>query len=324
MEDQTKKIGLLLISLGFFHYCAFAQDLPNRPIRIVVPFAAGGTNDVLARLVGRHLQVRTGHPVIIDNRPGASGIIAAEYFAKSVPDGTTLLMASSTTHGANPILFKQLSYDAERDFTAVCSVAQLALALVVSQANAARDLKEFVANARESSEPINIGFAGVGSASHLVSELFKQLTGVKAENIIYKGDAPVLNDLIAGHITAGFPVVAGITSFVGSDTIRILGVSSPARTTVLPDVPTFAEAGYPGVKFIAWMGIMGPANIPANIASALANAIPEIINLPEVAAMMRVQGVDPLAVKLTEFSSFILEQRKEYEAIITSAKIKVD
>ncbi len=302
---------------------ALAQS-SSEPMRIVTPYAAGGTNDALARLVAKYLGERWGRPVIVDNRPGGAGMIASEMVAKSRPDSVTMLMGSSTTHGANPMLYKNLPYDADRDFVPLSAVAQVAMVFVVNPSNPARDLKEFIANARTGKARIDIGTNGIGSAAHMATELFKERTGVAGESIVYKGDAPLLADLVAGHITGGFPVVPSVMGQLAAKTLRALAVTSLERTRALPDVPTIAESGYPGTEFIAWFGLLGPASMPADIANRLGRDIAEIVRLPEVSALILEQGADPLPLSLGDFGKYIQDQRAKYAAIVRSANIKVE
>lgn len=315
---------LLSIVLTMLLGPAFAQVSSDQPIRIVSPFAAGGTNDALARLVGKHLGERWGRPVIVENRPGGSGMVAAELVAKSRPDSITMLMGSSTTHGANPLLYKTLPYDAERDFTPLAAVAQVAIVLVVNPANPARNLKEFIANAKASNARVNLGTNGIGSAAHMASELFSEKTGVAVENIVYKGDAPMMADVTAGHLTGGFPVVPVVTGQLAAGTLRALAVTSLTRTRVLPNVPTIAESGYPGTEFIAWFGLLASSKLPPEIATRLAKDITDIVSTPEVSALILQQGADPLPLGGADFAKYIMDQRQKYAAIIKSAGIKVE
>lgn len=303
---------------------ALAQRRSDEPIRIVSPFAAGGTNDALARLVGKHLAERWGRSVIVDNRPGGSGMIAAEMVAKSHADSITLLMGSSTTHGANPLLYSKLPYDADRDFTPLGAVAQVGVVLVVNPAHPARDLKQFIASARASKVRVNLGTNGAGSAAHMASELFSEKTGVAVENIIYKGDAPMMADVTAGHLTGGFPVVPAVGGLLSAGTLRALAVTSLTRVRALPDVPTIAESGYPGTEFIAWFGILGSSKLAPEVSTRLGKDIKEIVSMPEVSAQIVKLGADPLPLHLADFAKYIADQREKYAAIIKFANIKVE
>jgi len=314
---------LLALACALLPAAASAQS-SDEPIRIVSPFAAGGTNDALARLVGKHLAERWKRSVIVENRPGGSGMIAAELVAKSRPDSITMLMGSSTTHGANPLLYNKLPYDADRDFTPLAAVAQVAIVLVVNPANPARDLKQFIANGLASKTRVNLGTNGAGSAAHMASEQFSEKTGVAVENITYKGDAPMVADIVAGHLTGGFPVVPSVTGHLSAGTLRALAVTSLTRSRVLPNVPTVAESGYPGTEFIAWFGLLGSSKLPADIAERLGREITEIVQLPEVSAQIVQQGADPVALAGQDFAKYIADQRAKYGAIIKSANIKVE
>lgn len=316
--------ALLLAFASVLLPVAASAQSSDEPIRIVSPFAAGGTNDALARLVGKHLAERWKRSVIVENRPGGSGMIAAELVAKSRPDSITMLMGSSTTHGANPQLYAKLPYDADRDFTPLAAVAQVAIVLVINPADPARDLKQFIANSLGSKTRINLGTNGAGSAAHMASELFSEKTGVPVENIIYKGDAPMVADVAASHLTGGLPVVPSVTGQLSAGTLRALAVTSLTRSRVLPDVPTIAESGYPGTEFIAWFGLLGSSKLPPDIAERLGRDITEIVKLPEVSAQIVRQGADPVALARDDFAKYIADQRAKYGAIIKSANIKVE
>src|SRR5258706_1187098 len=271
---------------------AIAEGYPSKTIRIMVPSPPGGFNDTLARTLGQKLTEKWGQPVIVDNRPGGGTTIGTNLAAKSPPDGHTLLIVSFA-FGVNPALFASLPYDTAGDFSPIVLAATTPNLLVVNPGLPVKSVKELVAFARSKPGKLNYASAGNGSSNHLSMELFKNLTGVDAVHIPYKGSAPAVTDLIGGQVDLMFDNVPNVIQQVKATKLRVLAVSSKQRSAFLPDVPTVSESGVPGFDVSVWFGVVAPAGTSAPVVAKLNAEINRILGLPDVAQLFRAQGVDP-------------------------------
>jgi tripartite-type tricarboxylate transporter receptor subunit TctC len=287
-----------------------AQAFPAKAIRLVVPFPPGGPTDIVARPLAQMLSESVKQPVVVDNRGGAGGSIGAEGVAKSAPDGYSLLMATVGTHAINPSLYKNLPYDAVRDFTPIALVAAAPVALVAHPDQAAGSIGELIAQAKRSPASLNHGSAGNGTPGHLTGEMFKSAAGVELRHVPYKGSAPAVTDLLGGQIQLMFDPLQSVLAHVQSGKLKILGVSSAARSAVLPNVPTFAESGLKDFESIAWWGVFGPAQLPEPIASRLNAAIDGIVRSDAFRDRLAPLGVQPMGGSRAAFALF---QKKEIE-----------
>lgn len=287
---------------------ARAQTLAGRSIRLLVPFPAGGPTDIVARPLAQLLGEALGANVIIDNRGGAGGSVGAEAVAKAAPDGMTLLMATVGTHAINPSLYKKLGYDPVRDFTPVALVAAAPLAIVVHPSLAADSIASLVALARRTPGKLAYGTAGNGTPGHLTGVMFRSATGIDIQHVPYKGSAPAVTDLLGGQIQMMFDPLQSVLPHVASGKLRALGVSGAARSSVLPQVPTVAESGYPGFESTAWWGVYAPANLPPTLLTLLAGEIEKIA----LGSAMR-EKLAPLGVaaRVLTGTAFIEFQRVE-------------
>jgi tripartite-type tricarboxylate transporter receptor subunit TctC len=263
---------------------AFAQDYPTRPITMVVPYAAGGGLDVLARTLAPRLSERLGKSIVVENRTGAGTAIGAAYVAKAPPDGYTIMLGTSTPFAINVTLHKKLPYDPARDFEPIALVANAPFLLLVNPEVPVKSVTELVAYAKANPGKLSYGSAGPGSPQHLSMELFKTLTGINVVHIPYKGDAPALTDLIAGHIPMMFGEPTPILPLMQQGKVRALAVSSATRLPSLPDVPTVAEAGVPAFNLVSWQMIVAPAGTPKPIVDRLHTEIKKVLDLPEIKA----------------------------------------
>lgn len=267
---------------------------PDQPVRLVVPFPPGGPTDIVARPLAQKLSESLGQQVIIDNRGGAGGNIGAGAVAKSTADGHTLLMGTVGTHAINATLYKNLTFDPVKDFAPVSLVAQAPVVLVVHPSVPAKTLKEFVALAKSNPGQITFGSAGSGSPGHLTGELFKDMAVVDLVHVAYKGSAPAIIDLLGGQIQAMFDPIQATLSHVKAGKLRILGVSSPKRSSALPDVPTIAEAGVPGFETTAWWAVFAPARTPKDIVTKLNTEIVKIMRSPDVKKRLHALDIEPI------------------------------
>lgn len=269
-----------LVSSGLAATVAWAQAFPTKPIRVIVPVGTGGSPDILARSLGEKLTESWGQTVVTDNRPGANGIIASEAVAKAAPDGYTLLMAYDS-HSINPSLY-QLPYNPIRDFTPISMVAKIPLVMVVPPSLGVSSVQEFIALAKSRPNELNFASVGKGSSAHLAAELFKTMTGAPIVHVPYKDNATANADLMSGRVQMVMFSVVSTVPLIRDGRMRALAVSSPQRSSALPNVPTMIEAGVPGYDYSPWIGLLGPANMPKEIVTKLNAEVARIVALPEV------------------------------------------
>jgi tripartite-type tricarboxylate transporter receptor subunit TctC len=312
--------AIALIALGGTP--AFGQDYPTRPVRWVIPFAPGGINDIIGRLVAQRLAERLGQQVVIDNRGGGGGIIAAEIVARAPADGHTILQTNAGPHAINPSLYPKLPYDAVRDFAPITQLVATPMILVVPAASPARTLKELIAYARSRPEGLNYGSTGNGSTPHLTTEHLKAMTGLRLEHVPYKGAAPAFVDMLAGQIAMQFTTFASAQAFVTNGRVRVLAVCGPNRLPLIPDVPTMAEAGLPKFEVSIWNGMLAPARTPAPIVSRLHREIAEILRVPEVRERIIGTGSEPVGSTPEAFGAYIRAEIAAWGTIVQRSGAK--
>lgn len=298
-----------------------AADYPTKPITILVGFAAGGATDLIARMVGQKLSDRLGQPVVIENRTGAGGSLAAAMAAKATPDGHTLLMVSAS-HAINVSLYKSLPYDAVKDFDPVASCASTTNVLAVHPSVPAHTVAEFIDLAKAKPGTINLASAGVGSSSHLAGELFKNMAGIKTVHVPYKGTADALRDLISGEVQATVDSISALLPSIRKGSLRVLGVGDPQRTALLPDVPTIADAGVPGYEVNAWVGLLAPTKTPMEVVARVNREVNEILLEADVIKRLQAMGSRPLPMSPEQFSTLIRSDIEKFANIIRSAGVK--
>jgi tripartite-type tricarboxylate transporter receptor subunit TctC len=300
-----------------------AQQYPGKPIRIVVPFPAGGTSDILARAIGQKLAEEWKQQVIVDPRPGAGANIGAEIVAKAPPDGYTLLLAS-TIHAINPSLYPRLTYDPLRDFTPLTLIAATSQVLTVHPSVPVSTVKELIGYAKKRPGALSYSSAGNGSQPHLTGELFKTMTGVDMLHVPYKGAPPAMLDLLAGQVALTFATAPSAVPYVKSGRLRALGVSTAQRIGALPAVPTIAEAGVPGFEAAGWNGLVGPAGMPQPVTEKLAAAVTRIVKEPAMASFLRDQGADPATMAPQEFGGYIKSEMAKWSKVVKISGAKID
>ncbi len=281
-----------------------AQSLAGKQIRLIVPFPAGGPTDIVARPLAQMLGDALHATVLVDNRGGAGGGLGADAVAKSAPDGQTLLMATVGTHAINPALYKKLPYDAVKDFTPIALVAMAPVTIVVHPSLKANNVAELVALAKSSRDKLNYGSAGAGTPGNLTGEMFKAAAGIDLQHVPYRGSAPALTDLIAGQIPIMFDPLQSVLSNIKAGKIRPLALSSKARSTVLPDVPTIAEAGYAGFETTAWWGVFSPAGLPSDTAAVLTGEVGKIARSADFRGKLEPLGVIGADLSEAAFGEF--------------------
>ena len=322
-----KRLLLLLGAVGTLGACpwsgAQAQDYPNKPVRIVIPYAAGGSTDILTRQLSARLTARLGQSVIVENRPGANGIIGTEVVAKSPADGYTLLMVTNG-QTISMGLYPKLPWDIEKDFTPVVNVAAMPNVIVVHPSQPFKTLKEVLDHLKQKPASLSYSHAGVGSPQHIAGELFKLATKVRILPIPYKGGGPAIADAVAGQVEMAVGGVPVVKQHIASGRLRALAVTSTARSPLLPDVPTVAEFGYPGFDAIFWIGLIGPRGIPDAAVARINNEVNAVLKDPEIVNQFAVQGATPMGGTGAEFGAYMKRDVEASTRVIREAGIKPD
>jgi tripartite-type tricarboxylate transporter receptor subunit TctC len=313
---------LLLLLGAFLASTSWAQDYPNRPIRLITPAAQGGTTDILARIFGQKLSEAWGQQVLVDNRASASGVIAGQMTAQAAPDGYTLLLAYHQ-HTVNAALNSKLPYHAVNDFTPITQLTSAGLMLVVNPKTPVNNLAEFIAWTKSFQGALNFGSAGIGSGGHLAGELYKLMAGVKAEHIPYKGAGPAMADLIAGQYHFNFSGLQGSQVQMRAGRLRGLAVTTPKRLPSNPDIPAVAEA-LPGFEVVGWYGIIGPANLPQPLVQKLHGELVKILNQPDEKTRIEGDGSEPVGSSPEEFRRFMHADLEKWAKLVKESGAKLD
>jgi len=316
--------ALALIVVAPTARAQIAAAYPDKSVRLVVPFAAGGALDVVARIVGQKLTETWGRQIVIDNRLGAGGNIGAEFVAKAPPDGYTLLMSSVTTQAINMSLLAKPPYDFVRDYAPVALVASAPLALVIHASLPAKSVKEFIALAKAHPGELNYFSSGTGTGTHLAAVIFDQLADVRTTHVPYKGGAQGLGDLLSGQVQFAMSTIGLVEPHVQTGRLRLLGVGSVKRYTRLPQIPTIAESGVKGYEAEQWYGVVGPAGTPAAIVNKLAAEIKTIVANPDVRERFYSQGIEPVYATPEEFAVYIKASVAKYAKVIKTLGLKVE
>ena len=315
--------ALLALLLALASAAAHAQSFPNRPVRIMVGSAAGGGTDIISRLLAAKLQEFWGQPVVVENRTGASASIAADFVAKSPPDGHTVVMAVPNSHTIAPHLIK-LPYDPLRDFTPITLAMQVPHVLVVSQSSPVNSMRELVEAAKANPGKLNFSSSGIGATQHLAGELFNLVTGVKTVHIPYKGSAAAMGDLIAGVVSMSFDTTASSIGNIRAGKLKALAVAAPARAAALKDVPTTAEAGFAGVEMITWYGLFGPANLPRPLAEKWQQDVLRALALPDIKERVASLAGEPGGNRPEEFAAYIRDQYAKMGKLVKDAGVRAE
>ncbi len=299
----------------------------DKPAVLVVPYAPGGTSDMLGRLIAQQLGSATGRSVVVENRAGAGTAVGASQVARATADGATMLLATSTTLAINPSLYAKLTYDPVKDFAPVSLVAAVPLMVVVHPSLDARSLADLVALAKRSPDALLYGSAGNGSPQHLGAEMFKSVAGIEMKHVPYKGSAPAITDLVGGQINVMFTDIAPAMPYVRSGRLRVLAVTTAGRQPTIPEVPTIAEsgvAGTTGFEAVAWQGIVVPAGTPKDAIAELNRHIVKTLALPEVQRRLHEMGVEPRSSSPEQFASYITSEAERWGKVIGRSGAKVD
>ena len=300
-----------------------AQPFPSRPVRIIVGFPPGGGTDIVARTLSPRLSEALGQPVVIDNRGGASGLVATELAAKSAPDGYTLFMGTLGNLSVNPLLFPKIPFDVARDFAPVTQVVSVTFMLYVHPSLPVKTVRQLIVLAKERAGQLNYASSGSGGAPHLAAELFNSLAGVKLVHIPYKGSGPSFTDLLSGQVPITFTTLTQGLQYVKSNRLRAVATLGPARTPVLPDVPTVSET-LPGYEVVNWFGLVVPVMTSRDVVARLHDDFIKVLQTPEVKEKLVAQGTDPVGSTSEEFGAFMKAETAKWARVIREANIRAD
>jgi tripartite-type tricarboxylate transporter receptor subunit TctC len=315
----------LVVALGAgVATCAIAADYPTRPVNLIVAFTPGGPSDVLARIVGHQLERLLGQPFVIDNRPGGAGNIAAETVAHAAPDGYTLLMGNNGLLATNQSLFKKLNFDGERDFAPISLIGSQPNILVVNPKLGINSMAELIAYAKANPGKLNYANSGFGAAAHLSAELFKSEAKVDIVSVSYKGAAPALQDLIAGHVQVMFATSASVVGFLKAGTLRPLAVTTLKRFSLMPELPTVAELGLPGFDATTWHGLVAPASTPRDVIATLNRATVQALRDPDTLRQLHDLGVEVSSSTPEEFAAYIKSEIPKWAAVVKASGAQVE
>jgi len=320
----NRRTGALALCLSavFASPLGWAQDYPTKPIHIVVPLPPGGSNDVLARLLGQKMSESFGQPVIVDNKPGAAGNIATDFMAKAVGDGYNIAVAPNQTVAVNPVLYPKLPFDVNRDLTGITMMGRVPMVLVVSPAKVqATTVAELIALAKANPDKLSYASAGSGSPQHMAAEVFKSMTGTKLTQIPYKGSAPALVDVLGGQVDVMFCPMNSVLPHIRSGKLRALGTTGTKRVDLLPNVPTIAET-VPNYESDIWIGMVAPAKTPSAIINKLNAELRRSLALPDVKNKLAEQGIYAETSTPAEFTRLIASDQKRWAEVIKAANIK--
>lgn len=303
---------------------ARAQDYPAKPVRILLGFPVGQATDILARIVAARLTAQYGQQFFVENRPGASGIIATELAAKAEPDGYTLLATSSGPLAVNPALYPKLPYDVPRDFVIVAGLGVVPYAVVVHPSSPVKDIQGLVALAKANPGKLNYASGGSGVTNHLVTELFKAAAGIDMVHVPYKGGPAALTDLVSGRVDVMFETLTATLPLIRSGKLRAIAVSSATRSSALPDMPTISESGFPGFSGVPWVAMAAPSKTPRAIVERLNADINRILATPEVRQQFQAQGTEPLVLSLEQAAEFVKAEGEKWARAVKLSGAKVD
>ena len=297
---------------------------PTKPVTIVVPFAAGGTTDILARLMGQYLSTELGQPVVVDNRAGAGGNIGGQYASKAPADGYTLFMGTVGTHAINTALYKKMPFDHIKDFAPLSRVAMVPNLLVANPAQPFKTVPEMIAYAKANPGKINFGSPGNGSSPHLSGELFKSMAHVDLTHIPYKGSAPAVTDLLGNQIAIMFDNLPSVIPHVRSGKLHAIAITTAKRSSELPNIPTIAEAGVPGYEAMSWFGLFAPAATPAPVLAKISAALTKVLANPEVKKKIADQGGEPANDTPAQFATFIQAETSKWAKVVKDSGASLD
>lgn len=323
---MVRKSIMLIVATGLFliHSTMSLAAYPDRPVKVIIPFAAGGGADIVGRLVFQKLSTRLGQSFVIENRGSAGGIIGADMVAKAAPDGYTLLLGQTGPNAINPALFSKMPYDPIKDFSPIIQLTSYPYVIVVNPNVPVKNLQELIALSKAKPGSLSFGTAGTGSSAQLAAELFMQATNITMTHIPYKGAGPALMDTMAGVVSLTFGDAASATPLVTSNSLRAIAVTSKRRSALLPQVPTVIESGYPGFEAVAWHAVLAPAKTSPEIIQKLNTEIAIVLSDPELQKRLSQDGIEIIGSSAEDFSTYIKNEVAKWAKVVRDANIKLD
>ena len=317
-------VGMLLMSCAVWTANVEAQDFPRKPVRLIAPFAPGGATDLLARLVSQKLSDRWGQSVLVDNRTGAGGIIAAEILAKSPPDGHTIFACTTGNFAIQPFLYKTLPFNPDKDLVPVTQTGSLPYIIVVHPSLPVKNVKELIAFAKSHPGQINYASSGIGSASHLSPEMFKSMAGINIVHVPYKGTGQAIGDLLAGQVVMMFDQPVSTLPHVKAGKLRVLAITSGKRFPTLQEIPTVAESGIPGFEAVSWAGVCAPGGTSKEIVNRLQGEVAKVLKLPDVSERLMRDGIEPIGSTPEQFHAFIEREKIKWSKVVKDSGARAD
>ena len=317
-------VGLVAFAAAAAPMGVQAQAWPSKPIKYVVPFAPGGTTDILARTVGEKLSIALGQPVVVENKPGAGGGVGADFTAKAAPDGYTIMGGTISTHAINASLYSNLPYDPVKDFAAITLIARVPNLLVINPDIKAKNVAELIALMKANPGKFTFASSGNGTSQHLSGELFKSMAGVDMQHIPYKGSPPALQDVVGGQVSMTFDNITTAWPLAKAGKLRPLAVTTAKRSSIAPEVPTLAESGLPGFEVGSWQGVFAPAGTPPEIVKRLNAEIVKILNMPDVKERLVALGAEPVGDTPEQYSAYVKSEVAKWSDIVKKSGAKVD
>ncbi len=327
MLKKNSLVGLILVcisTISFFSNQALAQSYPNRPIRLIIPFAPGGVTDIGGRYIANQLSIKLGQQVVVENKSGASGNIGAAFVAQAEPDGYTLLLGFDGTLVINPHIFEKISFDTLKDFSAVAKIGDAALILVANNDFPGKTVADVIAISKKDPNGLSYATSGTGVTPHIAGELLKQKTGANLTPIPYKSGGQALIGLMSGDVPLAFTVLAGANQYVQTGRLKPIAISAKARVPSLPNVPTFIESGYPDIHVTSWIGVLAPAKTPKAVVNSLNATINEILQTSETKEKLNAIGITPTPTTPEKFADQIKLDLNLFGQIVKTAGIKAE
>ena len=326
MHPVSLLAGLVaaLVCLGPFARLAAAEPFPSRTVKFVVPQTPGGATDVFARKFAQALSEKWGHPVIVENRAGAGGVVGTDAVAKSAPDGHTLLVTYAGSQAINPALYSKIPFDSVKDFQTIATLAVTPFIMIVHTKLPAKDLGEFIALARAKPDALTYASSGNGSVNHLLGEMLKSESGIKMLHVPYRGVAPAITDVIGGQVDSAFSSVPSVLQMIKTEKVRALAISSGRRNAAAPEIPTIAESGFPGFDVNPWWGILAPAGTDMAIVRKINSDVESVLRTPEMIAFLATQGAEPLVASPEKFLEMLQADIAKWAKVVKDANVKLD
>ena len=315
---------LLAIAIAAVATGALGQSYPTKPVKLVAPSTPGDAPDVIARLVADKLSTALGQQVVVENRPGAGGVVGSDYVAKAAPDGYTLIMGNAGSHGINAAVYTNLPYDIQRDFAPVSQVAVAPNVMVINPSLPASSVAEFIAYAKANPGKLSYASGGNGSSAHMSMELFKSMSGIDIQHVPYKGSSPALTDVVSGQVVAFIGNMPPTVPLIKAGKLRALAVTTTSRSALMPELPTIAEAGLPGFETVAWFGVLAPAGTPPDVVNKLSAEIAKIAKSPEIREKLVAMGAEPVGSTPEAFKAVIDRDIAKWKPLAQKVNIKID